>query len=284
MIETYLLEQLTAFARYGTLRAASQALHLTQPSLSRSMQKLEADLGVPLFERRKNRIVLNENGLLAAEYANRILNLCSDMKDHVVRQERSRHAVSIGTSGPGPLFSYFPVFTGLYPDRTVISEVKPEPLLLEGLREKTYNFVFLTHKEEAPDLFCRYCLTEELYACLTPEHPLAGRESISPAELNGEDFIIISEIGIWDQVIRSLMPDSSFFQQESMVNLDSIVKRSSLSTLASNQTYLLNGGKWPSNRVAIPVSDPACRIPFYAVCSKSDLELFRPFFSWLDRS
>lgn len=56
MIEIYLLEQLVAFDRCGTLSAAAEQLHLAQPSLSRSMQKLEGILGVPLFDRQKNRV------------------------------------------------------------------------------------------------------------------------------------------------------------------------------------------------------------------------------------
>ena len=73
MIDTYLLEQLTAVHECGTLSAAAEKLHLTQPSLTRSMQKLETLFGVKLFDRGKNRIVLNENGVLAAECAKHIL-------------------------------------------------------------------------------------------------------------------------------------------------------------------------------------------------------------------
>ena len=59
MIETYLLENLVAFGDYGTLSEAAEKLHVSQPSLTRSMQKLEDEIGVPLFERTKNRISLN---------------------------------------------------------------------------------------------------------------------------------------------------------------------------------------------------------------------------------
>jgi DNA-binding transcriptional LysR family regulator len=71
-IELSLLEQLVSVAHYGSLSAASAATHLTQPTLSRSMQKLEREIGAPVFERKKNKIVLNENGQIAIEYANRI--------------------------------------------------------------------------------------------------------------------------------------------------------------------------------------------------------------------
>ena len=64
MIETYQLEQLVTFAEYKTLSKAAEVLHISQPSLSRTMQPLEAETGVTLFERQKNRLALNENGQL----------------------------------------------------------------------------------------------------------------------------------------------------------------------------------------------------------------------------
>ena len=51
MMELYLLEQLIAFSRQGTLSGAAEKLHISQPALSQSMKKLEESLGVSLFER-----------------------------------------------------------------------------------------------------------------------------------------------------------------------------------------------------------------------------------------
>ena len=86
MIELYLLEQLDAFHRCGTLSAAAEELHLSQPSLSRSMQKLEDTLGVPLFERQKNRLALNSTGILAAEDAGRILSSVAAMEERIRKE------------------------------------------------------------------------------------------------------------------------------------------------------------------------------------------------------
>ena len=56
MIEIYLLEQLCAFAECGTLSAAAEKLHISQPALSRSMKKIEDVCGVELFERNNSKI------------------------------------------------------------------------------------------------------------------------------------------------------------------------------------------------------------------------------------
>ena len=62
MIEIYLLEQLAAVAEHGTLIKAAEALYLSQPALSRSMKKLETQLGVSLFDRDNSKITLNKTG------------------------------------------------------------------------------------------------------------------------------------------------------------------------------------------------------------------------------
>ena len=71
MIETYILQNLAAFAECGTLVAASERVNVTQPSLTRSLQKLEDALGVPLFVRTKNTISLNQTGRLISSVPSR---------------------------------------------------------------------------------------------------------------------------------------------------------------------------------------------------------------------
>ena len=67
MIELAQLRHLAAFHQSGTLSQAAEELHISQPALSRSMQKLEEELQVPLFERQKNKLRLNANGQMAVD-------------------------------------------------------------------------------------------------------------------------------------------------------------------------------------------------------------------------
>lgn len=79
MVELYQLVQLVAIADCGTISGAAEQLHLSQPALSRSMQKLEDVLQVTLFDRQKNKISLNKNGELAVEYARRVIDQAHDL-------------------------------------------------------------------------------------------------------------------------------------------------------------------------------------------------------------
>ena len=108
MIEIYLLEQLNTFVSCGTLSEAAEKLHMTQPTLSRSMRKLEDYFGFPLFNRDKKRLSLNESGKLMAEYARKILDEELEMEKHVRNFHKSLQTLHIGSIAPGPLMVILP--------------------------------------------------------------------------------------------------------------------------------------------------------------------------------
>ncbi len=74
MPELNQLHQLVTIDDSGTISKASEIVHISQPALTRSMQKLESEWDVTLFDRQKNKVTLNKTGELAVQYARRILN------------------------------------------------------------------------------------------------------------------------------------------------------------------------------------------------------------------
>ena len=78
MVDLYELRQLAAFAELGTLSRVAEEFHLSTPSVTRSMQHLEAYFGVPLFRRGKNRSELNDTGRLAVSHAQKLLSAAED--------------------------------------------------------------------------------------------------------------------------------------------------------------------------------------------------------------
>lgn len=105
MFELYQLEQLLTVADCGTLSGAAEKLHLSQSALSRSMQRLENEIQVPLFIRHKNKIELNENGTLAVSYAKRIMDQASEMIHGIQDYDRKRRTIFVGSCAPAPLYN-----------------------------------------------------------------------------------------------------------------------------------------------------------------------------------
>lgn len=72
-MELYQLRYFESVARHQSMARASEELHVTQPALSKAIKKLEADLGVELFDRVGRRIFLNDKGLYFRDSANQLL-------------------------------------------------------------------------------------------------------------------------------------------------------------------------------------------------------------------
>ena len=68
-----LLETFVAVADQGTVSAAAAGLHITQPALSRQLQRLERDLGLALFRRKHSRLLLTAAGRRFLDSAREVL-------------------------------------------------------------------------------------------------------------------------------------------------------------------------------------------------------------------
>lgn len=82
-MEIRVLQYFLAVAREGTLSAAAEALHLTQPTLSRQLRDLEDDLGKKLFIRGAHSIKLTEEGMLLRKRAEQIVELVSRTENDI---------------------------------------------------------------------------------------------------------------------------------------------------------------------------------------------------------
>lgn len=67
------LQYFCTIARYENITKAAKAMFVSQPNLSTSLSRLEDDLGVKLFERRRGKVTLTKNGQLFLGYAERVL-------------------------------------------------------------------------------------------------------------------------------------------------------------------------------------------------------------------
>ena len=89
-MELRTLRYLVAIADAGTITAAANAIHISQPALSRQMQELETELGTKLFNRKSRAISLTANGTYLVNRARQILTLT----DAAVADIVDDHAVS----------------------------------------------------------------------------------------------------------------------------------------------------------------------------------------------
>ena len=93
-----------AVVREGTISAAAEALHVAQPSLSRQMKELEAELGTPLFERGNRKITLTEEGMVLRRRAEEMVRLMQ-MTEEEISQVRNNITGTVRI-GAGESYSF----------------------------------------------------------------------------------------------------------------------------------------------------------------------------------
>lgn len=282
MIEIYLLEQFIAVAEHDTLLAASQSLHLTQPALTRSMQKLEREFGVSLFIRTKNKIELNENGKLAVTYAKRILSENQEMIHRVIQLERANRTIAIGSCAPFPMQVMQSVIPQYLPALTVSSELTSEEHLLYEMQNDTYTIYILSRPIVKDGYQCVPLFKEHLYLSVMPAHPAANKKCVSFQEIDGESFVVYDTLGIWSNLAKKNLPHSHFIEQRRIEDVLSIRESSSLPAFDTDVANYYMGKQ--SVRKSIPISDKEATLSFYALCKNKDYTRLQNVFSQINHT
>ena len=276
MLELEQLAQLKAVYEHGTLSAAAEKLHISQPSLSRNMQKLENALGVDLFERKKNRIQLNEAGQLAVGEARKVLNAAEGMEQRMAAYARSLRTIHIGSCAPAPMWEVTPLLSQKYPDMTIAAEMNRPDKLAEGLENGAYQLIITAGPLEAPGVLCRDYVTEQLYVSLPPAHPLAKREAVYLSDLAGQTMLLYSDLGVWQRLRDEKMHNIRFIVQMERKAFADLI---SASVLPSFTTNLTQRNDAPMDRVDVPIQDPEATIRFYLCVLEKQAPMLRAVFA-----
>lgn len=280
MLEFSLLEQLATFAKYGTLSATAEKLHLSQSALSRSMQKLEELLDVTLFERRKNKISLNETGRMAAEYAIRLLAQEKDLVAQIRAFDRSQRTICLGCCAPIPHMELVSMLSQIYAGMTISSELLNDERLLAGLKEGKYHLVVLHQKPADSALHWVTCGKEKLYLSVPPAHPLASASGIWLKDLSGLSLLLYSSIGFWYDLCMEKIHNPRFLLQTDLEVFNELVSASALPCFATDVT--MTQASRQENRITIPILDPEADVTYYCTCKKEDKARFSTLFHRLE--
>lgn len=279
MTELYVLNELAAFPECGTLTAVAEKMNVSQPALSRSMKKLEEDLGVQLFERGKNRIVLNENGKIAAEYAKKVIEAEALFEQKVKEYERTHRIFNFASIAPMPISELTPILSQQFLGMTVKSELKDnEKDLYKMLDSGNARLIVTlappknTEKYAAEKLF-----TENLFIVLPKKHRLAEKDRISLKELAGEKILIYSKLGFWYETTKNLIPDVEFFDQQEMTALRQLAKLTKLPSFVTN--FTIQNVREMKDKKAVAILDSEVNVTFWCVCLKKNEKQLAATFS-----
>src|ERR1700684_2970900 len=191
------LRYFVAVAEAGSLTvAAARKLHTSQPSLSRQIRDLEAEIGVHPLARRARGIELTPAGRAFLDHARSVLSQVEAATDAARRvADPAKPCFSMGFLTGHELtwmLEALRILRDELPNIDVMISSQYSPVLAEGLSKGKIDAAFLRREQGVPDLAFRVLVKEPLMVILPTDHELAALKAISPRDLVGEPFVIVS--------------------------------------------------------------------------------------------
>jgi DNA-binding transcriptional LysR family regulator len=209
-IELRLLRYFLVVAEERHFGRAASRLHISQPPLSQAIRKLEAQLGVELLERGSGGVTPTEAGAAFADEASRVLVGV----DLAVAE--ARRAGGVGA----PLRVGCVAHVQMEPLHAFVEAVSEHELVqrvdvtrfaavdqIRRLREGRLDLGIFPHTTGQAGLETEPLLPEEpLAAFMAPDHPLAAKDAVSPADLREEPVLVFQSANpaLWEMCERRL--------------------------------------------------------------------------------
>jgi LysR family hydrogen peroxide-inducible transcriptional activator len=196
-MELHQLRYFCAVAETGSFSRAAEQSHVSQPSLSQQIMKLEDELGARLFDRLGRSVRLTETGQTFLPRARAVLRELEAARGDVAEQKDSvAGSVTIGvipTVAPYFLPQRLTRFSRKYPQvqLTVVEEITPA--LLELLRASKLDLAVLALPVRGHEFETFPLLTEPLFAALPRDHKLAKRRALSLKDLRSQPFLLLRD-------------------------------------------------------------------------------------------
>ncbi len=199
-----IMEYYLAIIREGNISAAAEALHVSQPALSRQVKDLEDELGVRLFDRGSRKITLTEEGMILRRRAEEIVRLMQITESEIGQVHNMISGeIHIG-AGESLAFRYISEIAGdihrSYPDVRFYITSGDTTDLMEQLNTGLLDAV-LIYNDYDKELYQGIPLPQEdrLGILVRKDDPLAHKEKISISELKNLPLIIPREaVNIFD--------------------------------------------------------------------------------------
>jgi len=185
----------------------AEQCHVSQPSLSQQIQKLEGELGGRLFDRMKREAKPTPQGEAFLRHAVRVL----EEVDAARREAKDATDLLSGTVAIGVLPTIAPYllprvmsgFTENFPGVEVIIQEDTTAHLIKLLLAYEIDFALASQPIQDPRLEVRELFAEELLLALPPGHPLTRKRTVCVADLEKERFIVMKEGHcLGDQVLQ----------------------------------------------------------------------------------
>lgn len=201
------LRYIVAVARERHFGHAAEACFISQPTLSVAVKKLEEELGVSLFERRKGEVTVTPIGEQIVAQAQRVLEEASGIRQ-IARQGQDQldgplRLGAIYTIGPYLLPHLIPVLAERAPKMPLVIEENYTASLSDKLKRGELDVIVISLPFEEPGVLTLPLYREPFVLLLPSSHPLNQKPEFDISDLGHEDVLLLGAGHCFrDQVIK----------------------------------------------------------------------------------
>ncbi len=209
------------------LSRAAERLHISQPSLTKSIKKLEEELGIELFDRVGHKIIINDNGRLFLNEITPLLTKLDDISDRMAfSAKKKRESVCIGVCGVSNLADA--AIASFKKDNPGINvNVKCHIDLQEHIEITDYDMLLYSSSDERFKKYKGFKIAKDpLLLAVYKGHPLYDQKFYDVGELSGESFIVVRNGANHSKAMSLLMRQRLDVSDD--ISTDDIVKQMSL--------------------------------------------------------
>lgn len=210
-MELLQLHYFRTVARLEHMSKAAEELRVAQPALSKTISRLEKDLGVPLFDRQGRKIRLNQFGKAYLKKTEAALGALEEGRRELSDLSgEERGSIYLATTTLDRLSEPVGRFRSLYPKvnfRITQTPMEEMELLLET---GEVDFCFTSMPIERPGMREFPLLKEEIFLAIPPEHRFRNKTSISLSELRSEPFISFKKSTHFRKITDGLCQEAGF--------------------------------------------------------------------------
>ncbi|AVK36240.1 hydrogen peroxide-inducible gene activator [Morganella morganii] len=191
------LEYLVALSEHNHFRRAADACHVSQPTLSGQIRKLEDELGVMLLERTSRKVLFTQQGMLLVDQARTILREVKILEEMASLQGESMagplHIGLIPTIAPYLLPHIIPELHRLWPKLEMYLHEAQTHQLLAQLDSGKLDCAILARVKETGSFIEEPLFNEPMKLAIYDEHPWASRQEVEMHELAGEKLLMLED-------------------------------------------------------------------------------------------
>ena len=185
------LKNFMVVARTGNISKAAQELYVTQPSLSKSIAKLEDELRVPLFRHRKGRIELNEYGSVFLSSVSIAFSQLDSGAQTIQRMyEMDQHILSLGSNISAYLPTVLPAFCAAHPEIGIRQRDCSTQQMINALLDRSLTLGISCETIQHEMLEFKELGHKEFVLMVHKSNPIANSDWVKIPQLEYEVFIV----------------------------------------------------------------------------------------------